>query len=172
LWESVFWDDDNYRPDKTTKTWNEIYNKLDKEKQNKLVETFEKRAQLGIGWKKFLGIDTDFINSSGYSSESIEKIFEESKETVIWEGTKFAPKPLSLSRMNLAKLRDTQTFKDRTIRVRYSKAVLAVAVNIAQHTDLASSNRLVELQHLIDGSLIFIYRINRKVETIEPKYIH
>ena len=153
MWESVFWDDDNYRPDKTTKTWNEIYSKLDKEKQNRLVETFEKRAQLGIGWKKFLGIDVDFVNSSGHSSESIEKIFEESKETVVWEGTKFAPKPLSLSRMNLAKLRDTQTFKDRTIRVRYSKAVLAVAVNIAQHTDFASSNRLVELQHLIDGNI-------------------
>jgi hypothetical protein len=31
MWDSVFWNDDNYRPDKTSKTMNDIYNKLDKE---------------------------------------------------------------------------------------------------------------------------------------------
>ena len=31
MWDSVVWNDDNYRPGKTTKTWNKIIDKLDKE---------------------------------------------------------------------------------------------------------------------------------------------
>ena len=130
MWESVFWDKDNYRPDKTTKTWNEIYNKLDKEKQNKLVETFAKGPKFAVGLCDWLKFELDLTESGGFSSEFIEKLVEESKETVEWEGTTFAPKPLSLSRVNLAKLRDTQTFENRNVKVTYSKAVLSVAVNI------------------------------------------
>jgi hypothetical protein len=107
---------------------------LDKEKQNKLIETYEKVVQAGIGWKKF-GINFDFLHSENMSSESIEKLIEESRETVEWNGVKFEPKPLSLSRLNLAKLRDTQTFRDCSTRVTYSKAVLSVAVNIRRQRD-------------------------------------
>jgi hypothetical protein len=42
MWDSVFWNDDNYRPDKTTKTLNEILNKLDKETQKILEDMFQK----------------------------------------------------------------------------------------------------------------------------------
>ena len=36
MWPSVFWNDDNYRPDKTTQTMNDIYKKLDKEEKKHL----------------------------------------------------------------------------------------------------------------------------------------
>ena len=36
MWDSVFWNDDNYRPDKTTQTMNDIYKKLDKEEKKHL----------------------------------------------------------------------------------------------------------------------------------------
>jgi hypothetical protein len=42
MWDSVFWNEDNYRPDKTTKTLNEIINKLDMETQKKLADMFQK----------------------------------------------------------------------------------------------------------------------------------
>ena len=49
MWDSVFWNDDNYRPDKTTKTLNEILNKLDTETQKKLANLFQKaESQSGI----------------------------------------------------------------------------------------------------------------------------
>ena len=49
MWDSVFWNEDNYRPDKTTKTLNEILNKLDRETQKKLADLFQKAArQSGI----------------------------------------------------------------------------------------------------------------------------
>ena len=37
MWDSVFWNDDNYRPDKTTQTMNDIYKKLDKEEKKHLM---------------------------------------------------------------------------------------------------------------------------------------
>ena len=40
MWESVFWNDDNYRPDKTTKTWSELYSKQDPEVQRKMATAF------------------------------------------------------------------------------------------------------------------------------------
>jgi hypothetical protein len=42
MWDSVVWNDDSYRPDKTTKNLNEIINKLDKETQKKLADLFMK----------------------------------------------------------------------------------------------------------------------------------
>ncbi len=42
MWDSVFWKEKNYRPDKTTKTLNEIVNKLDRETQKKLADMFQK----------------------------------------------------------------------------------------------------------------------------------
>jgi hypothetical protein len=42
MWDSVFWNEDNYRPDKTTKTLNEILNKMDTETQKKLADMFQK----------------------------------------------------------------------------------------------------------------------------------
>ena len=37
MWDSVFWNDDNYRPDKTTQTMYDIYKKLDKEEKKHLM---------------------------------------------------------------------------------------------------------------------------------------
>jgi hypothetical protein len=42
MWDSVFWNEKNYRPDKTTQILNEIINKLDEETQKKLAEMFQK----------------------------------------------------------------------------------------------------------------------------------
>ena len=40
-WYSVFWNDDNYRPDKTAKTVNELYKKQDKGTQKKMIAALE-----------------------------------------------------------------------------------------------------------------------------------
>ncbi|XP_046638164.1 uncharacterized protein LOC124316324 [Daphnia pulicaria] len=42
MWDSVFWNEENYRPDKTTKTLNEIINTMDRETQKKLADMFQK----------------------------------------------------------------------------------------------------------------------------------
>jgi len=69
------------------------------------------------------------------SIETLEKLYEKSYETVKWDGEKFVPKPLSLSKINLTKLKDSRTFQDNSVPIIYSKAILSVAINIPQQDD-------------------------------------
>jgi hypothetical protein len=251
MWDSVFWNGENYRPDKTTKTLNEILNKMDKETQKKLADMFQKAERQSEITEKltssnkdeekrreeqvrrenqskdanenerrrsqatdqgqssrnksrddksntnkveteasgdFLGgsfgaklavdfsnthntereneksdeyakknsdehdrklenkeriqhnfdsnswADVDRISStiSGkmandsdrsrrveISKEEIAKLLKESKDHVQWDGEKFVPKPMQLSRINLSKFRDSQSFQNKNDRVRY-----------------------------------------------------
>jgi hypothetical protein len=63
MWDSVFWNEDNYRPDKTTKSLNEIIKKLDTETQTKLADMFQKAEKQSVLIDKF--------SSSNKEEESI-----------------------------------------------------------------------------------------------------
>ncbi|XP_046456942.1 uncharacterized protein LOC124204007 isoform X2 [Daphnia pulex] len=280
MWDSVFWNDDNYRPDKTTKTLNEIFNKLDRETQKKLADMFQKAekqsvlidtfsssnkdeerkgeeqirrenqskdanenerrrseatdqgqssrnkskddksltvnadGEANVQGKVGLPIKIPFLpkidlsgggkivvdynnthnteqenektgraktNSDEYgrklenkekiqhnfdlsswadvdrisstmsgkmakdsdrsrrveiSKEEMAKLLQESKNHVQWDGEKFVPKPMQLSRINLAKFRDSQSFQDRNDRVRYTTAELSAPIKIMEHAEL------------------------------------
>jgi hypothetical protein len=282
MWDSVFWNDDNYRPDKTTKTLNEIINKLDTETQKKLADMFQKaerqseitekltssnkdaekrreeqirrenqskdanenerrRSQatdqgqssrnksrddksntnkvdtevgggfLGASFNAKLGVensnthnaerenekseyakknsdehnrnlenkeriqhnfdsnswaDVDRISStiSGkmakdsdrsrrveISKEEIAKLLQESKNHVQWDGEKFVPKPMHLSRINLAKFRDSQSFQDRNVRVRYTTAELSAPIKIMEHSELTVTDEWNNLKGELKG---------------------
>ena len=231
IWDSVFWNDDNYRPDKASKTMTEVYRKQDKETQKKMVEaieqakkdrsaeekemgsssnassnskdeqnrnarTFEDINKIGTsvggkGWgvKFNAAVDVDLTkkgdeeseekgNSSNSTSqttggsriaqsndkevshsisltqEQLDTLFDECKNNVEWDGEKFTPRPLTLVRISLAKLRDEQTYRDRSVRVKYSTAVLSIPVNMPIHSDCdieSINNKFVEIQSQLEG---------------------
>ena len=66
MWDSAFWNDDNYRPDKTTKTLNEIINKLDTETQKKLADMFQKAEK-----------QSEIIEKLNSNNQDVEKRREE-----------------------------------------------------------------------------------------------
>ncbi|EFX82610.1 C1qdc1 protein [Daphnia pulex] len=154
MWDSVFWNDDNYRPDKTTKTLNEIINKLDTETQKKLADMFktrENKERIQHNFDSNNWADVDRISSviSGKLSndsdssrrdeilkEDVEKLIQESRNQVEWDGERFVPKPMQLSRINLAKFRDSQSFQDRNLRVRYTSAELSAPIKFVEHAEL------------------------------------
>ncbi|XP_046645655.1 probable E3 ubiquitin-protein ligase bre1 [Daphnia pulicaria] len=267
MWDSVFWIEDNYRPDKTTKTLNEIINKLDTETQKKLADMYQKAekqseiteksdssskgtdkrrekqvrhenqtkdknenemrrsqstdqeqssrnqtrddqsktnkvdaevsgggfffsldAEVGVennnthnteqenenreiakkssnehnrnvenkerfqhnydsnSWADVdrisstisgkMAIDSDRSRRVEISEEDVEKLLQESRNHVQWDGEKFVPKPMQLSRINLGKFRDSQTFQDRNVRVRYTNAELSAPIKIMEHAEL------------------------------------
>nr|CAH0111139.1 unnamed protein product [Daphnia galeata] len=144
MWDSVFWNEDNYRPDKTTKTLNEMMKKLNKDSQKKMTESFQNNNKVSGGGKaKFLGLFSAKANFNKESSrlgftskEDLEKFYQESKDHVEWDGEKFVPKPLQLGRINLVQLRDTQSLKDHKMSVRYSTAVLSTPINFVQNVEL------------------------------------
>ncbi|EFX79641.1 hypothetical protein DAPPUDRAFT_244756 [Daphnia pulex] len=267
MWDSVFWNEDNYRPDKTTKTLNEIIKKLDTETQRKMAGMFQKaerqseitekltssnkdaekrreeqirrenqskdgneeeirRSQAtdqeqssrnqtrddksttsrddtdiavdGVGSddgvkiatnnshthntyqqnerkenakknsnaydrkmenkEKFqhnydsnswadvdrisstisgkMAIDSDRSRRVEILKEDVEKLLQESRDHIQWDGEKFVPKPMQLSRINLGKFRDSQTFQDRNVRVRYTNAELSAPIKFVEHAEL------------------------------------
>ena len=127
MWDSVFWNDDNYRPDKTTKTLNEILNKLDTETQKKLANLFqkaperqsgiqltldegknEKRIQHNYDANSWTEVDKISLIISGKLAdtsdtfplrveslkEDAEKLLQQSRNHVQFDGEKFVPKPI------------------------------------------------------------------------------
>jgi len=152
MWDSVFWNEDNYRPDKTTKKWNEIYNALDKEKQAALVEAFKFDGKLDA--ELSIELLAGIVSFNPKLVESLDRLYQvASKNSVSWNGEKFVPKPLSLARVNLAKLRDQQSLQERSLRLSYATSVLSVAINIptSKHSTIPSSNALNEIHSLLQG---------------------
>ena len=160
LWDSVFWNEDNYRPDKIAKSLNDVYKKSDEEDRKKLIGSFSNTNKFALGAEVSVPavvdvkakLDTDFSRSGDSSSESFHRLLQEMKDNVQWDGEKFEPKPLQLSRINLGRLRDTQSFRDKNVQVKYSTAVLSLTLNIEQESTNSSFDPLVKMQCELEGT--------------------
>ena len=117
LWKNVFWDDETYRPDKIANLLNEIYKKL-------LTESAKQKLI------RFQGLEVNDLSKTGYSEGEMMKTVREAQDTVEWDGDKFVPKTITLSRINLGKLRNKNFFQDRKIRVSYITAMLYISLYI------------------------------------------
>jgi hypothetical protein len=83
-----------------------------------------------------LAKDSDNSRRIESLKEDVEKLLQESKNHVQWDGEKFVPKPMQLSKVNLGKFRDSQSFKDRNVRVRYTNAELSAPIKFMEHSEL------------------------------------
>ena len=159
MWNSVFWNEDNYRPDKIERELNEKFNKLDTEKREKWAKELDSSMKVEGGFEasllKFIRANfhasIDGSVSRAESKDGVEKFYIESKETIMWNGAKFSPKQLSLYRMNLMKLRNKQDFQDDYVRVRYTTSFLTLPVNIHNFLDENSTDLIFELQSKINS---------------------
>jgi hypothetical protein len=79
-------------------------------------------------------------------------LLQESRNHVQWDGDKFVPKPLQLSRINLGKFRDSQSFQDRNVRVRYTNAELSAPLKFVEHAELTVINEWDNLKEELKGS--------------------
>ena len=167
-WESVYCSPDNYRPDVTTKALNTAYNKTSTENKSKLIDQFNNinkfdieadvKVPLVVSVKG--EIDTDFSRSGKNTKEDVNKFLQETKNNVEWNGIKFVPKPMELSKLNLANLRDKQTFKDRRVSVKYHTAILTIGLQTSQKVikqdPISSDTGIAELKRRIE-SILCIY---------------
>jgi len=134
-WENVFWNDDNYRPDQSAKTMNDLYKKTDKETQQKMASSFSNTNKFeyeaggsGYGVEVNAKLAADISRTGADSKENIEKTLDEAKDRVEWDGVKFVPKQMELYSMNMARLRDTKAFTDTDIKVSYRTSMLSIDV--------------------------------------------
>jgi hypothetical protein len=167
-WDSVYWNDESYRPDKTSKTLNDLHNKLDRESQKKLIDTYQNVNKTENGGETdfltlFLGkskFNVEFSRHGPTTKEGIEKFYQESKDYVQWEGDEFVHKPLALSKINLSQLRDRQSFQDVKLIVRYSTAILSTPINFVQNIDLTVTDEWQNLKEELKGNYAHLRRKN------------
>jgi hypothetical protein len=164
-WDSVFWHNENYRPDKATKTLNEMIN-TDNEKE--LADLFQTQDSYNsnIFWTAIKEVSSTVLAKSTNDSDSsrraeivivnFAKLLQESKNHVQWDGEKFVPKPLQLSRINLSKFRDSQSFQDLKVRVRYINAELTAPIKFAQHAELTVTEEWNNLKNQLKGLSSFL----------------
>lgn len=107
-----------------------------------------KRLEDKSDWSNLIkaNLASDFSRHGSTSNEGLNKFHEESKDHVQWDGEKFVPKPMQLSRINLAKFRDTQSFQDKKVTVRYTTAVLPTPINFVENAGLTVTDEWNDLK--------------------------
>lgn len=149
MWKRVFWNEEAYRPDNIADKLNEIYTQLQSQdaKQNLI---------------RFKAAEGREFRQTGYSEDEIVKLLREGSDMVQWDGDQFVPKPITLSKINLGKLRNRASFQDKKVRVSYTNAMLSVALNINKEKEekesIASPLGYEELADQIMGKMLL--RIN------------
>jgi len=159
---NVFWNQDNYRPDLSTRIVNDIYKKLDTENQNKLASAFSNTNKVGYetdGSILDLGswgakVSADFSREGFETKESLNKFLNEVKDRVEWDGVKFLPKQMELYEVNIARLKKKQAFEDTDIRISFTTSMLTIDVRHDSSFDQkTSSNELLELELKLSGKV-------------------
>jgi hypothetical protein len=97
--------------------------------------------------------DSDSSRRVEIMKEEIAKLLQESRDYVQWDGEKFVPKPMQLSRINLGKFRNSQSFQDRSVRVRYTTAELSAPIKFLEHTELTVTDEWNNLKEELKGYL-------------------
>lgn len=111
LWESVFWDPDNARPDKVTNYMNKVFDKDQGKTQHIKVKKRELEGSMSGKFKVNLMKLVEFGGESSQSGKiknevSVQDVREwlrEHRYEVEWTGEKFAPKALDLHRVNIGR---------------------------------------------------------------------
>ena len=128
VWNSVLWNDDNYRPDKLANSLNlneayyELYVTDNVNKMNFPLD-FEKTLLARTAFLKLAAnSNIDLSNTESQSSLEFGKFCTEIKKHLDWNGERFVPKPLYLTRIYLE-----QEYQ-RVLKVRIDFLTIAIIV--------------------------------------------
>ncbi len=138
-----------HKMDKENVKW-----EIAKKSSNELNKNLENKVKIQHNYDSNSWADVDRISStiSGKMAndfdssrrvemvkEDVGKLLQESRNHVQWDGEKFVPKPMQLSRINLGKFRDSRWFQDRHVRVRYTTAELSAPIKITEHAEFTQT---------------------------------
>jgi hypothetical protein len=98
-----------------------------------------------------LAKDSDNSRRIESLKENVGKLIQESKNQVQWDGEKFVPKPMQLGRINLGQFRDSQSFKDHKVHVRYTNAELSAPIKFMEHAELTVTDEWNNLKEQLKG---------------------
>jgi hypothetical protein len=104
--------------------------------------------------------DSDRSRRVEITKEEIAKLIQESRDNVEWDGEKFVPKPMQLSRINLGQFRDSQSFQNKNVRVRYTTAELSAPIKFLEHTELTVTDEWNNWKKELEGFSNKFFKIN------------
>ncbi|XP_055329213.1 uncharacterized protein LOC129581931 [Paramacrobiotus metropolitanus] len=120
MWNSVFWQEENTRPDRVTSTLNEFYDKSDDQMKAKIRDELAKSqsssssggGSVSVGIPLVVGTSASmnlaFADSNSFASEYEKEQFiatmVEASSKSHWSGERFTVKPMQLVRTNIARL--------------------------------------------------------------------
>jgi len=135
-WDFVFWNNENSRPDRVAQMMNETFEKSDQDSQKKLIGEFDsvKKGSINLSaWKIPFDIGGELGTHSNINdAQEVKRKYAEILKTVEWKGDKFIPKSLSLSKINLSKIRSSQAYNELKTKVTYSMAILTMTINVIE----------------------------------------
>jgi hypothetical protein len=99
--------------------------------------------------------DSEGSSRIEFLKEDVENLLQESRNHVQWDGEKFVPKPMQLARINWSKLRDSQSFQDRKVLVRYTNAELSAPIKFVEHAELTVTDEWNNLKEELKGDTHF-----------------
>lgn len=88
--------------------------------------------------------DDQTSGSTAAENDDRHRNLGEALAKVEWNGEKFVAKPMTLSRINLSKIRNAQAYKDLKVSVTFSSAKLTMGVNIDYSDDGCKLSNTVE----------------------------
>jgi len=160
MWESVFWREENYRPDKTVKVVNEMFRKLNETSGDELSNCLKDDSKVACNASAQL-IGT-LAKQNSISKEQLDILLKESKGNIIWNGREFITKPVLVSKLNMARLRDVKSLPDKKTIISYSKVMLSTVVNIQPNYKEEERNQILLLRSKLED-------LHEKINTADPK---
>ena len=118
LWNSVFWLNENLRPDRAAEFINELYNELDEEAQDRLKDFFLSRS--------------DFSFDNWTQEKNLLKTLKSNRRAIEWDGYQFVPKSTILYSINISSIPSKYTRGN--VLTHFTSAALSMAINVQDST--------------------------------------
>jgi len=154
MWNSVFWDPLNERPDQITNELNKYikFNQTDHRaylsKSDQASSNWKVNAALNKGFNFTAGIESGHQSQSGLGTDDISHLLESYDIESQVQGDKFVPKQLDLTRLNVNDLSRKDLMTTKRVRVRQVEiaGVLQVGIGNFSSTAAEEENRYLRQQ--------------------------
>ncbi|XP_055354957.1 uncharacterized protein LOC129600460 [Paramacrobiotus metropolitanus] len=160
MWESVYWKEENARPDKITREYQDSFDKQDQETQHRIMDYFKKQesekkcGNANFGIEGAGAVEVSACTNKGSSNSQRDEMedylrnINEGRKVTEMKGTRFIRKELALKQTNLASLKQTTNFGSLSIRISKIVGVMKTRFNYA-----GSLTETADATYPSDGSL-------------------
>jgi len=149
MWDSVFWNDENARPDTVAEEMNEIYNHASDEERQQMSSGSSSEHTLGVKVDASLsatggeddkgpkgtgtvgvGVEKGDKSSKSDSLDKYKKLEKQNSGKTEWKGNKIVPKALNLTRANVAAFHSSTAIATTQVSVTKTTSELSSRINI------------------------------------------